>query len=253
MPKSVIHHSGAYRYIPGSGSYCSRGVAAESGHAIEALQFVRPVPLAQAMGVLDDEIARRRLPTHALVGLQLRAPAAVAPGEFSDFNDAYLSLLDERHLLVRGYSPLSRTNVVPVRRPPSEATVHCAFLVVPVKGEGGRDFVVAGSGEAFGGVGPEHIRAFGDVSEEGLRAKRDAVLDEMRVRIESLGYEAGEAAAVNVYTTHEIPELGTALAEKLPSTATLGYVMHVTQPPVENVEFEMDCTHVSRTILVKDV
>lgn len=237
------HPDGAYRYLPAIDAY-SAGVAAEPGHAIIGLQFTSHLSMADALVVVDEEIARRGLPATSLAALQLRVPEVMSPASFAEFNAQYLELLDQRGLLLDGMSPLARTNVVPVFGPPSEAGVFAAFLSAPREGAAG-DFVVAGSGEAIGGVGREHIAAFGDLTQAGLRVKAEVVAGIMLDRLGLLGADGSAPSVLGVYTAHEVASLPALLSQHLPASERMGFVTYASRPPVVDVEFEMDCLRVS--------
>lgn len=240
-----IHPSGTYRYIPAITAYSS-GVAVERDHSILGLQFGSATPLERALRRIDYEIARLELAPTALAGLQLRSTAVMSPGAFDSFNERYLELLDARGLLIDGSSPLSRTNVVPLFGAPTETVVHAAFLVVPDPEQEAADFVVAGSGEAAGGLGAAHITAFADVSAEGIRAKAQTVVDIMLERLEALGHDPTEPTGVNVYTAHDAPSLATLLSARIPACEWSGFHVYPSRPPVSHVEYEMDCSRVRK-------
>lgn len=248
--RAVPHGTGTYRYIPAIGPYSS-GVAAENGFRIVALTFAEASPVEAGFRRLDAELRVRGLPATALVGLELLSPHPVDLGAFDTFNQTYMRLLAERGLLEGEVNPIARTNVCPVRNGPANPVVHTAFVVQPVEGEGGSDFVVAGCGELIGGLTQANIVAVGDLSQDGLWKKSNAVLDAVVARIEALGATGQDPNIVNVYTAHEVGGLSQLVTTRLPGAARFGFVHKYARPPVTDVEFEMDCRHVSRWELLE--
>ncbi len=50
---------------------------------------------------------------------------------------------------------------------------------------------------------------------------------------------------INVYTAHEIRGLTGRIEKHLPAVVRHGYVHWAANPPVTDIEFEMDCRHLS--------
>jgi hypothetical protein len=55
---------------------------------------------------------------------------------------------------------------------------------------------------------------------------------------------------VNVYTVHEISGLTERIEIKLPATSRNGYTTWLSKPPVEELEFEMDCSRYSKWAVI---
>ena len=237
---SVLHPNGSYKFLPAIPAY-SAGVAVIPGYEIAALRFLDSPSLAHGFEQIDREIARRGLPSSALVGLELRCPAAFDFDGFAKFNTEYRQLLIERALLIGDTNPVARTNVIPVHDAPTEPAVLTAFIVQPSEGSGDVDFIVAGAGEVNGELRPENIVARGDISPEGLKKKVDFVLDEMEARLAALGADTQSPTTINVYTAHDIDHLSAAIAFRLPAVQRHGYVRWLARPPISEIEFEMDC------------
>jgi hypothetical protein len=247
--RAALHWTKSYRYLPAISAYSS-GAAAEPGYEIVGLRFRKAPPVRSAFLALDRELEARGLAPTAVVGFELRSPEPVSLGAFSDFNSVYESLLAERGMLGDGVNPVTRTNVAPVRNPPADVVVCGAFLVRPSPAGGASDFVIAGSGEVNGSLSPANIVALGDVSQDGLAEKAEFVLGEMLSRIQAVGAEPGDPNVINVYTAHEIRGLPEMIAKHLPAAARYGYVHWAASPPVTDIEFEMDCRHLSAWELI---
>ncbi len=247
--KVVLHPSGSYRFLPAITAY-SAGFAASEGYEITALRLLDCPTLSVGLERIDQEIQRRGLPTSALAGLQLRSPGAFSFEAFAKFNDEYRQLLISRGLIIDGVNPISRTNVIPIHQKPAAPSIAVAFIVHPSQGQGGNDFVVAGAGEVSGELGPENIVARGDLSQKGLSLKVDCVLDIMLERLHALEAANESPTIVNVYTVHEISGLTERIEIKLPATSRNGYTTWLSKPPVEELEFEMDCSRYSKWAVI---
>lgn len=244
MLHGTEHPAGSHRFLPAISPY-SAGFAANPGYAITALALRKSESVAAGFQLIDGELARRGLPAHALAGLQLRSPGAFSFDGFQRFNNRYNELLNERNLILDGVNPISRTNVIPLVGGPSEPVIEVAFIVHPSVGAGGTDFVVAGAGEIPGELDPKNIVARGDLSTKGMELKVNCVLDIMNERLAALGYDGTSPTEVNVYTIHEIADLTAKISERLPSVNRHGFTHWITKPPVEEIEFEMDCNRYS--------
>jgi hypothetical protein len=246
--RAALHWSKTYRYVPGISAY-SAGIAAEPGYEIAGLRFRQPLPVRSAFLALDRELATRSLAPAAVAGFELRSPEPVGLGAFADFNSGYEGLLAERDMVRDGVNPVARTNVAPVASPPGDVVILGAFIVRPCATDGGIDYVVAGSGEVAGPLERDNIVALGDLSQDGLAAKAGCVLGEMRSRMTALGAGPGPNV-INVYTAHEIRGLAELIETHLSAAGQSGYVHWRARPPVTDIEFEMDCRHLSAWELI---
>lgn len=246
---AIDHPSGSFRFLPATSAY-SAGIAASDGFEITALRLLDCPSLVNGFSRIDDEIKRRGLSSTALVGIQIRSPGAFSLEGFAKFNSAYRQLLDDRSLTLGDVNPISRTNVIPVNEGPTEPSIAMAFIVHPSKGPGGSDFIIAGAGEVDGGLGAENIVARGDLSPEGLASKVECVLGIMLKRLVALAAAGNSPTIVNVYTAHEISGLTQAIESKLPSIAKNGYTSWLMRPPVNEIEFEMDCLRYSNWTVI---
>ena len=248
--ETVRFAAGNYRYLPGVFQY-SAGVVAEPGHRIVRARFDRPVPLAEAYPVVEFLLAGNDRPPTALCACELRSPAPFTEAGFRAFNEAYALQLDAWGLLATGANPVARSNVCPAVDPPAVPSMHAFCFTVPETGAERADFVVAGSGEAAEGKASyeEAIVALGDVSPAGMAAKAAFVLGEMERRLAGLGAAWADCSAVQLYTVHDAyPVLAGEIAAR--RAWGDGLAWHWCRPPVEGIEFEMDCRRVGSEVLL---
>ena len=236
--------AGGYRFIPAVAQY-SGGVSAQPGLRIERVTFSQVVPLALGFERIARHLAALGRPNTAFCACELRSPAPFTEQGFRDFNAVYLQTLVRWGVILGGVNPVARSNVCPAIDPPAEPGFH-AFCYTVVDAQAQPSFVVAGSGEAPEGRGDyrDHTIAWGDVSAAGLRLKAQYVLGEMERRMQALGFAWPQVTATQVYSVHDIHPF---LADELVRRGSMrhGLVWHYNRPPVQGLEYEMDCRGVS--------
>ena len=72
----------------------------------------------------------------------------------------------------------------------------------------------------------------------------------MRERLHALEASDESPTTINVYTEHEILGLSEKIEIKLPTTSRNGFTTWLTKPPVEELEFEMDCSSYSKWVVI---
>jgi len=232
--------AGAYRYIPAVSQY-SGGVAAEPGFRIERARFSTVVPLREGFERIERHLASIGRPNTAFCACELRSPAPFTEQGFREFNAIYIETLRRWGLMSGETNPVARSNVCPELDPPAEPGFHAFCYTVPDAGAGG-SFIVAGSGEAPEGKGDyrDNVIARGDVSPAGLRTKARWVLGEMENRLRALGFDWSACTATQLYTVHDIhPFIGDELVRR--GAMRSGITWHFNRPPVQELEYEMDC------------
>jgi len=86
----------------------------------------------------------------------------------------------------------------------------------------------------------DHIVARGDTSPAGLRAKAVFVMNEMERRLAALGARWADVSATQAYTIHDLhPFLADELARR--GAIRHGLTWHLNRPPVDELDYEMDC------------
>ena len=232
--------AGGYRFIPAVSQY-SGGVAAEPGFRIERVRFSRTVPLAAGFAFIEQHLKTLGRPTSAFCACELRSPAPFTEDGFRAFNAIYIRTLERWGLMDGQINPVARSNVCPEIAPPAEPGFYAFSYTVP-DAQAVPSFIVAGSGEAPEGRGDyrDNVIARGDLSASGLRTKARWVLGEMERRMQMLGFEWGATTATHVYTVHDIhPFLADELVRR--GAMSAGLTWHFNRPPVQELEYEMDC------------
>jgi hypothetical protein len=237
---------GGYRFIPSVFQY-SAGIAAEPGYAIERVTFRNPLPLAQGFARIADIIERRGRPLTAFCACELRSPAPFTDAGFRAFNEGYVSTLARWGIYdpLARRNPVARSNVCPAIDPPPEPAFHAFSFTVPARAAA-PSFVIAGSGEAREGSASYRERTvrYGETSPPAMREKAVFVVGEMERRLMLLGYAWSHTTATQVYTVNDLhPFLAEVIVRR--GAAHAGLTWHFCRPPVEGLEYEMDCRGVA--------
>lgn len=249
MIKTVEAPNGGYRFMPGVSQY-SAGVAALPGFALERVRFANPVPLRQGFERIAQVLKEAGRPLSAFAACELRSPAPFTESGFVKFNEEYIGTLKVWGLMQDGGNPVARSNVCPKIDPPSEPSFY-AFSYTVVAAKAPTSFVVAGSGEAPEGKGNyrDHAVRLGDISPAAMLEKAKWVLAEMERRMSAFGGDWGQVTATQLYTVHDIfPFIESELGKR--GIFRQGLTWHLNRPPVQDLEYEMDCrrVHMERVI-----
>ncbi len=250
MTGTVVFAPGGYRYIPAVFQY-SGGVAAEDGHELERVRFMRPVRLMEAFAAVEAHLKAIGRPVTAFAQCELRSPAPFSDQGFIDFNKHYVTTLERWGIYQDGVNPVARTNVCPMYNEPAEPSMLAFTYTVPVATPRRRTFMLAGGGDAREGSQPyrERIVRFGDTSPEGLREKVVFVIDEMESRLRTLGFDWRDAVSTQAYTVQNIGHLvGEELARR--GAMETGLVWNYARPPVVGLDYEMDVRGTARELII---
>jgi hypothetical protein len=236
--------AGGFRYIPGVFQYSS-GVAALDGFRIERVEFMRPVPLAHGFAFIERYLHHEKVPLLAFCACELRSPEPFTEAGFTAFNRHYVGTLERWGVMRNDANPVARSNVCPEINKPAEPSFHAFCFARAAAGAHG-SFVIAGSGEAMDGRGSYRERTvrFGDTSTAGMREKAVFVLNRMEERMAAVGKAWRDATAVQVYTVFDPhPSMADEIVRR--GAAEHGLTWHFARPPVQGLEYEMDCRGVS--------
>jgi hypothetical protein len=233
---------GGYRFIPGVFQY-SGGAAAEPGFRIERVAFRTPLPLVRGFERVAAIIQARGRPLTAFCACELRSPAPFTDAGFRGFNEIYVETLAKWGIYdtASKTNPVARSNVCPEIDPPAEPSFHAFSFTVPTQ-EKIPTFVVAGSGEAREGGASYRERTvrWGETGADAMREKAVFVLGEMERRLKLLGFAWKDTTATQVYTVHDLhPFLAEEIVKR--GAARGGLTWHFCRPPVQGLDYEMDC------------
>jgi hypothetical protein len=181
----------------------------------------------------------------------LRSPEPFTEAGFVAFNRIYCGTLERWGIMTGDKNPVARSNVCPEINKPPEPSFHAFSFARKAPGASG-SFVIAGSGEAEEGHASYRERTvrFGDTSPEGLREKGIFVLSRMEQRLSALGFGWSDTTAAQVYTVFDLhPFLQDEIARR--GAARNGLTWHLARPPVQGLDYEMDCRSVPVERLVR--
>ena len=237
---TIENPAAGYRFIPAVMQY-SGGVAALPGFRLERARFAEPLPMAEGWRRIAAFLEHIGRPKAAFAACELRSPAPFTEDGFREFNTGYAGVLGAWGILRDGHNPVARSNVCPRHAPPAEPCFHAFCYTVP-DAAAAPSFAVAGSGESAEGKGTyrENTIAYGDTSPEGMLKKGLWVLGEMERRMGLLGHRWSDTTGVQAYTVHALPP---ALREEIVArgAARHGLTWQDCRPPVEGLDYEMDC------------
>ena len=242
---TTVFRAGGYRYIPAVFQY-SGGVAAEPGFEIVRMRFRYPVPLTDGFKRVEEIIQEASRPLTAFCACELRSPAPFSEGGFRAFNEVYAGTLRKWGVMQADTNPVARSNVCPEIDPPPGPSFH-AFCFTVAAHDAAPTFVVAGSGEAVEGKANyrDHTVRYGEASADAIAEKARYVLGEMERRLSLLGFTWADTTATQVYTVHDLhPFLGREIVRR--GAARAGLTWHYARPPVQHLEYEMDCRGIMR-------
>lgn len=232
--------AGGYRYIPGVFQY-SAGVQALDGFRIERVEFMRPILLAEGFAFIERFMAEQGVPLAGFCACELRSPAPFTEAGFVAFNRHYCGTLERWGVMRDDKNPVARSNVCPELHKPSAPSFHAFCFARPAAGASG-SFMISGSGEAEEGHATYRERTvrFGETSPGALREKGAFVLNRMEQRMAAVGATWADTTAAQVYTVHDLhPFLADEIVRR--GAAEHGLSWHFARPPVEGLEYEMDC------------
>jgi hypothetical protein len=235
--------AGGYRYIPGVFQY-SAGVGALDGFQVERVTFQNPVQLGDGFAFIERYLTDQCVPLVAFCACELRSPAPFTDAGFISFNRHYCGTLERWGVMKDDKNPVARSNVCPEVDKPAEPSFHAFCFAREVPGASG-SFVIAGSGEAEEGHASYRERTvrFGDTSPSGLREKGVFVLERMEQRMAALGVTWSDTTAAQVYTVYDLhPFLQDEIVRR--GAARHGLTWHLARPPVQGLDYEMDCRSV---------
>ena len=233
-----------YRYIPYAFQY-SGGVEALPGYRIERVEFAQPLPLAAGFSWIEHFLTEQAVPLTAFCACELRSPAQFTGAGFVAFNRHYTETLLRWGVMQNAEdNPVARSNVIPPIHKPAEPSFYAFCFARPHAGASG-SFVIAGSGEASDGPAsyPERTVRYGETSPDAMRDKARFVFERIEERMAALGKTWADTTATQVYTVHDLSaHMEDEIVRR--GAAQHGLTWHFARPPVEGLEYEIDCRSV---------
>jgi hypothetical protein len=212
------------------------------------------VPLDAGFAAIERLIKEAGRPLTAFCACELRSPGQFTEQGFRTFNERYVVTLEKWGLFERKVNPkvnpVARSNVCPKVAPPPEPSFHAFSFTVAASGAPS-SFVIAGSAEAREGGASydERIIRRGEITPDAMREKARHVLDEMERRLAAFGLHWADTTAAQVYTVHDLyPFLEDEIVRR--GAAHAGLTWHYARPPVQGLEYEMDCRRTDRERVV---
>ncbi len=246
-----IHPTGDYSFVPGIAPY-SCGAISNPGFEIVYVTLRTMVSWSDGFRLIESFLDSEHRPKSALCAVSLRSPVPFSFDGFAEFNSGYASVLNDWGVFVDGVNPVARTNVVPVKLPPTEPSLHAFAFTTPCPREQPATFVVAGAGELPEGILCRGgIHCLHDITPQGLARKAEFVMSLMENRLQQLQTNWTAATRINVYTIHSIDHIVRDTIEpRIGSAAIHGINWHDARPPIKEIEYEMDVRGVARERIV---
>jgi hypothetical protein len=223
------------------------------GMSLARAVFAEPCPLHAGFAAVERHLKSVHRPIVALCGFEFRMPKVLSPEGFLAFNARYLTQLKAWDLVTDAPPTLARTNVVPIGTALSEDAVY-AFSYTIEESEVSKAFVVSGAPELIPGEGFSGFRILrrGETSEEALRDKTRCVVSNVRRVVDALGASWGAACSVHLYSQWPLErELRCAIDAELGGvTPAHGIICHNTNPPVFQLELEVDVRRYRRELML---
>jgi len=241
MTTLIAHPTGNYRFLPGIAPY-SCGVVADPGFEVVHVALQQPRDWFAGFDFVEHFLRQQARPRAALCAMELRSPAPFTMPGFIDFNRQYCAVLESWGVFVEGENPIARTNVAPVGWNSSVPQLVGFSFVRPNPDLSRPTWIVAGAGELLEGtLVDEGIIRRGETSGDAILEKARYVVQVMCARLAGLGGSWSDVSQVSAYTVHSLERVLTELLlPEMPAAASRGVRWLYAQPPVIDIEFEMD-------------
>jgi hypothetical protein len=238
----VEHPTSGYAYIPAL-KFASAGVVAQPDHTIVRAVFATPAPMDVAFELIEAHLATVSRPNEAVCGFELRMPQLLPWPEFEAFNTRFVERLDRLGLLRDGVPTTTRTNVAPVAPIPDDAVLAFSYTV-PTADDSARAFIVSGTPEmVLPGPYPDSILRPGDTSDDALEEKTAATIGAVQATTDALGATWGPDTSVRLYSRHPLAERTGRLLAAAGLAPHHGLIWYEADPPVPDLELEIDVRH----------
>ncbi len=245
MSDVQVFEAGCYRFVPSVFQY-SAGVAAEDGYRIVRVTLRKPVPVAEGFALIKSHLETEGLPLTRFCACELRSPGQFTDAGFKAFNELYVETLKAWGIMGDDrVNPVARSNVCPEVTPPPEPSFHAFAYVTANDGSHPPTAMTSGGAEAKEGDGPyaERIVRYGETGADAMNEKALFVANEMKRRLNLLGFDWPDATAVQAYSVGDFHHVMPAMAAQ--GVLEKGITWHYARPPVIGLDYEMDARVVS--------
>lgn len=248
LEELVLNARGGYRFLPARAAFLSSGALAADGFEIVRTTLRRPRPFSQGIAEIERMLQATGRPIHALCGLELRSPGQPSAAEFSAFNQAYVTRLDQAGLLIDGKVPLARTNVASGVR---EVSIHAFSYTMPLANRepapaptfvlsGVTDRSTAARREGADSVAAGNAAPGGAAALADLRLRTESVLAAIDETLRAVGVRWTDVTGVQLYTLRDVqPLLADLILPRLGAAGRLGIEWHHEAPPSARNELEI--------------
>lgn len=250
--KATEFPPGSYHFVPSVFQY-SAGVCALPGHSIVRETFASPKPVNQGFELIAARLQSQGLPLQTFCACELRSPGQFDDAGFIAFNESYILTLKDWGIMDESrVNPVARSNVCPVHHAPAEPSFHAFSYVVPGNNSARANAVISGSAEANDPKAPgelyrDRIVRYGESSPDAIRDKVLHVLSVMEKRLNAFDLTWQDTTAVQAYSVHDFHHTMEDMASR--GTTRNGLTWHYARPPVEGLEYEMDCRCVASELV----
>ena len=251
MYQTIEFVEGGYRYIPSVFQY-SGGVAALPGYQVVRETLIKPLPVSAGFDFIAKRLADIDRPLQSFCACELRSPGQFSEQGFRAFNETYVATLREWRVMDDGpINPVARSNVCPEINGPSEPVFHAFAYTVSTQSVLPTG-IVAGSGEArepqtVNDTYRDTIVRYGETSSDAINDKARFVVEEMERRLSALDLGWQDTTAVQVYTVYDYH--GSVADMARDGVGRAGLTWHFARPPVQGLEFEMDCRAIHQELV----
>ena len=207
--------------------------------------FHTPVPLAAGFAFIERYLTEQGVPLLAFCACELRSPAPFTDAGFIAFNRHYCGTLERWGIMTGDKNPVARSNVCPEIDKPAEPSFHAFCFAREVPGAAGSP-----SSSPAAARRRKAMRRTANAPSASaipvrpaMREKGIFVLGRMEQRMAALGATWSETTAVQVYTVYDPhPFFQDEIARR--GAARHGLTWHLARPPVQGLDYEMDCRSV---------
>jgi hypothetical protein len=213
-PALLANPAGDYRVLPGGAAYCT-GIVPDDGFEVVRVQLDPWLPLDEGYDFIERYLMGVGRPVQAFCGIEMRLPAPLSRGRWSEFNDPYLARLRGWGLTYGDLAGVCRSNIALAVDPPEQASV-CAFSYVrPAAAPGAATFCLSGTAD----IDPQgNAIADGDTSPAAMQERTRYTIEVIGQSLAQLGLAWRDANQWPSSTCTTFPTCGDRRCSEPPAT-----------------------------------